>query len=122
MLFTFTMASAITGEDHVQYRRQRTLGPSCLGAKPPEPLGITFAPRMDPAHDPWVRVLVADWSRNSRLHHLGKKNVRIWMQRPLAAQDGKDAAQNGEDARAHGRPLLRALQRQPRLRRVPYRD
>src|SRR6266436_4349219 len=59
----------------------------------------------------------------SLFHTREQKNGLLESRRSLVEQDGADAVQDGTDAQSHGTPRLpvrSALQRQPRLRRVPH--
>src|SRR5215471_10730663 len=83
------------------------------------------ASRLDCRHHHRLPDLVADRACPSLFHTREQKNGLLESSGSLAEQDGTDAVEDGADAQPHGAAWLRlrpALERQPRLRRVPRRD
>ena len=92
-------------------------------------------PKLDELGKPaWIALMIlASWSggRWAWRSSPSLSGADAWVAgyeavRPLAAQDGAHAEQDGPDARAHGghgsAAGRRAVERQPRLRRVSHRD
>src|SRR6202035_2766259 len=92
---------------------------------PPAYARFSLAPRLDRRHRARFHHLVADWARPSLIHTREQKNGLL-ESGPLVEQDGADAVQDGADEEPDGAPRLRlrrsALERQPRLRRIPRRN
>ncbi len=91
----------------------------------PHMLRFTMAPRLDRRDRARFHHLVADRPCPSLFHTREQKNGLLESSRPLVEQDGADAVQDGADAQPHGAAWLRlrsALERQPRLRRIPHGD
>src|ERR1700734_2175401 len=93
--------------------------------RPPPHAAFALASRLDCRDDPRLPDLVADRSWPSLFHTREQKNGLLESSRSLVEQDGADAVQNGADAQSHGAPRLPlwvAIERQPRLRRLPHGD
>src|SRR5439155_13384170 len=72
---------------------------------------------------PGLHHLVADRPCPPLFHTWEQKNGLLESRRSFLEQDGADAVQDGANAQSHGAPRLSvrsALERQPRLRRVPH--
>ena len=95
-------------------------------ALPPAYARFAVASRLDRRDRARLHHLVADRTCPSLFHTREQKNGLLEQSGSLCEQDGADAVQDGADARPHGAPRLRlrrpALQRQPRLRRIPRRN
>src|SRR3982751_6829361 len=87
-----------------------------------------LASRLDRRDHPRLHHLVADRTCPSLFHTREQKNGLLDSPGSLAEQDGADEVQDGADEGPHGtrwlsvRWLWPALQRQPRVRRIPRRD
>src|ERR1700742_3227198 len=86
-----------------------------------------LASRLDRRYYPGLPDLVADRTSPSLFHTREQTYGLLEPQSPgsLAEQDGTDAVEDGADEEPHGAPWVRlrpAVQRQPRLRRIPLRD
>src|SRR4051812_21008078 len=102
----------------------RPFGPTL---RAPPHAQYALASRLDRRDHPRFHLLVADRTCPSLFHTREQKNVVLEQPGSLAEQDGADAVQDGPYARPHGAPRFRlwlrpALERQPRLRRIPHRD
>src|SRR5437660_12228399 len=90
--------------------------------------GYTLASRLDRRDHPRLPHLVADRISPPLFHTREQTNGLLEPPGSLAVQDAADAEQDGADARPHGAPWLpvrwfrSALERQPRLRRIPQRN
>src|SRR5262249_32836768 len=90
--------------------------------------GYALASRLDCRDHPRLPDLVADRTSPSLFHTREQTHELLEPPGSLAEQDGTDAVEDGADEEPHGASRLRrlrlrpALQRQPRLRRIPQRD
>src|ERR1700750_2437675 len=109
------------GEGNGLHRRRQSLARShgtTLSARSPPHAGDALASRLDRRHHSRLPDLVADRTSPSLFHTWEQTHELLEPPGSLAEQDGANEGPNGA-SRLRLRP---ALQRQPRLRRIPVRD